>query len=114
MKEVGYNFSNLSIGLKYRSELLKKQPGCNSEIFLYTDSKYLKDGITSWIKNWKKNKWITSSKSPVKNRDLWVQLDDLNNTRNISWCWIKAHQDNDNEDYIYNNLADELARSAIK
>tara|TARA_A100001035_G_C27498916_1_gene371091 strand:- start:142 stop:582 length:441 start_codon:yes stop_codon:yes gene_type:complete len=86
----------------------------NSEIFLYTDSKYLKDGITSWIKNWKKNKWITSSKSPVKNRDLWVQLDDLNNTRNISWCWIKAHQDNDNEDYIYNNLADELARSAIK
>ena len=86
----------------------------NSEIFLYTDSKYLKDGITSWIKNWKKNKWITSSKSPVKNRDLWVQLDDLNNTRNISWCWIKAHQENDNEDYIYNNLADELARSAIK
>tara|TARA_Y100000817_G_C16817412_1_gene527225 strand:+ start:598 stop:1038 length:441 start_codon:yes stop_codon:yes gene_type:complete len=86
----------------------------DSVILLYTDSKYVKEGITNWIKNWKKNKWITSSKSPVKNKDLWMLLDDLNNSRNISWCWIKAHQNNDSDDNIYNNLADELARSAIK
>ena len=82
----------------------------NSKVILYTDSKYVKDGITKWISNWKSNNWITSSKKPVKNQDLWKQLDDLNNRYNVEWKWVKAHQDNVSDDSIYNNMADELAR----
>ena len=51
----------------------------NQKIILHTDSKYVKDGITSWIKNWKNNNWLTSSRKPVKNQDLWQELDALNN-----------------------------------
>ena len=82
----------------------------NSKVILYTDSKYVKDGITKWISNWKSNNWITSSKKPVKNQDLWKQLDDLNDRYNVEWKWVKAHQDNASDDSIYNNTADELAR----
>ena len=82
----------------------------NSKVILYTDSKYVKDGITKWISNWKSNNWITSSKKPVKNQDLWKQLDDLNNRYNVEWKWVKAHQDDVSDDSIYNNMADELAR----
>ena len=82
----------------------------NSKVILYTDSKYVKDGITKWISNWKSNNWITSSKKPEKNQDLWKQLDDLNDRYNVEWKWVKAHQDNVSDDSIYNNMADELAR----
>ena len=82
----------------------------NSKVILYTASKYVKDGITKWISNWKSNNWITSSKKPVKNQDLWKQLDDLNDRYNVEWKWVKAHQDNVSDDSIYNNMADELAR----
>ena len=82
----------------------------NSKVILYTDSKYVKDGITKWISNWKSNNWITSSKKPVKNQDLWKQLDDLNDRYNVEWKWVKAHQDDVSDDSIYNNMADELAR----
>ena len=61
-------------------------------IHLYTDSTYLQKGITEWILNWKKNNWMTSSKKPVLNRDLWVKIDELNNKFNIKWSWVKAHQ----------------------
>jgi ribonuclease HI len=83
-------------------------------IILHTDSTYVQKGITEWIIRWKKNNWITSSKKPVLNKDLWLQLDDYTQCRDISWIWIKAHQSNDNEDAVYNNMADELATSAIK
>ena len=86
----------------------------NSEVLLYTDSKYVKDGITNWITKWKKNQWVTSSKKSVKNKDLWIILDELNSSRKVSWHWVKGHQDNKTDDSLYNNLADELARSAIK
>mgnify|MGYP001019957248 FL=1 len=82
----------------------------NQKIILYTDSKYVKDGITSWIKNWKNNNWLTSSRKPVKNQDLWQELDALNSKHNIEWKWVKAHQDNTTEDSKFNNMADELAR----
>ena len=81
-----------------------------TEITIYTDSKYVKDGITNWIKNWKKNNWITASKKPVKNQDLWKELDHMNNQYNVKWEWVKAHQDNDSDDSKYNNMADQLAR----
>ena len=68
----------------------------NSEdlIEIYTDSKYVKNGITNWIHNWIKNNWKTSNKEDVKNKDLWVQLYDLNNNTKIKWNWVKAHAGN--------------------
>ena len=68
----------------------------NSEdlIEIYTDSKYVKNGITDWIHNWIKNNWKTSNKEDVKNQDLWVQLHDLNNNSKIRWNWVKAHAGN--------------------
>ena len=68
----------------------------NSEdlIEIYTDSKYVKNGITDWIHNWIKNNWKTSSKEDVKNKDLWVQLHELSNNSKIKWNWVKAHAGN--------------------
>ena len=85
-----------------------------SAITLYTDSKYVKDGITTWIDNWKKNNWLTSTKKPVKNQDLWQELDKLNEKYQVSWKWVKGHQIEETEDSRYNNLADELARNSVK
>ena len=82
-------------------------------IHLYTDSTYLQKGITEWILNWKKNNWMTSSKRPVLNKDLWIKIDKLNNTYEIKWNWVKAHQTTDTEDSYFNNMADELATGAI-
>ena len=75
-----------------------------SEIIIYTDSKYVKDGITEWIKKWKLNNWKNSNKKPVKNKDLWVKLDNACQKHKVSWKWVKAHSDNK-----FNNLVDELA-----
>ena len=80
-----------------------------SDITIYTDSKYVKDGITDWIKSWKLNNWKSSNKKPVKNKDLWVKLDNVCQKHRISWKWVKAHSDNK-----YNNLVDELAVSETK
>ena len=68
----------------------------NSEdlIEIYTDSKYVKNGITDWIHNWIKNNWKTSNKEDVKNKDLWVQLHELSNNSKIKWNWVKAHAGN--------------------
>ena len=75
-----------------------------SEITIYTDSRYVKDGITEWIKKWKLNNWKGSNKKPVKNKDLWIKLEDSCLRHKVTWKWIKAHAENK-----YNNLADELA-----
>ena len=85
-----------------------------SPLTLYTDSKYVKDGITSWIENWKKNNWLTSSRKPVKNQDLWEQLDVLNNEHQILCKWVKGNQIEKTEDSRYNNLEDALAREAVR
>tara|TARA_A100001035_G_C27664091_1_gene445194 strand:+ start:39 stop:476 length:438 start_codon:yes stop_codon:yes gene_type:complete len=82
-------------------------------IHLYTDSTYLQKGITDWILNWKKNNWMTSSRKPVLNKDLWIKIDDFNNKFEIKWTWVKAHQSTDTEDSYFNNMADELATGAI-
>ena len=78
-------------------------------INLYTDSNYVKNGITVWIYNWIKNNWKNSQKKEVANKDLWLQLYDLNNTFKINWYWVKAHENN-----TYNNLADEYAVLSMK
>ena len=61
------------------------------EINIYTDSQYVKLGITEWINNWVKNDWQTSKKEDVKNKDLWIELYNLNNSLNVKWNWVKAH-----------------------
>ena len=65
-----------------------KNSDLTTEITIYTDSKYVKDGITNWIVSWKKNNWITASKKPVKNQDLWKELDNMNNQYNVKWEWV--------------------------
>lgn len=77
-------------------------------IELYTDSVYVKDGITKWIFSWKKNGWKTANKQEVKNKELWQKLDELSQQHKIEWNWIKGHNDNK-----YNEKADELARMGI-
>ena len=74
-------------------------------IKIYTDSKYVKQGITEWITKWKINGWKTSKKEEVKNKDLWLELDNLTSKNSIEWVWVKAHSDND-----LNNEVDLLAR----
>ena len=76
----------------------------SSEIIIYTDSKYVKDGITEWIKKWKLNNWENASKKPVKNKDLWIKLDNSCQKHKVTWKWVKAHAGNK-----FNNLVDELA-----
>ena len=85
----------------------------HKSLYLYTDSTYLQKGITEWIVNWKKNNWITGSKKPVSNKDLWVKIDQLNLELDIKWKWVKAHQSDNSDDTLYNNMADELATGAI-
>ena len=79
-----------------------------SKIIIYTDSIYLKNGITTWIKNWEKNGWKNANKKPVKNKDLWVTLNELSKEHVINWKWVKAHAGNK-----YNEIADKLATEAI-
>ena len=77
------------------------------EIKIHTDSIYLKEGITNWIKIWEKNNWKTSDKKNVKNVDLWKKLKDLVKSKQVEWCWIKGHSGNP-----MNDLADRLAKEA--
>lgn len=76
---------------------------------LYTDSQYLRGGVTSWIKGWKRNGWKTADKKPVKNQDLWEALDLLLLEHDITWHWVKGHAGHD-----MNERADELARRGMK
>ena len=80
----------------------------SSRVKLYTDSEYLKKGITEWLPKWKRNKWRTSGRTPVKNLDLWQQLDGLAKSHRIDWIWVKGHSGD-----IGNERADQLANLAI-
>ena len=68
-----------------------KNINSNEEINIYTDSQYVKLGITEWINTWVKNNWQTSKKEEVKNKELWIELYNLNNSLNVKWNWVKAH-----------------------
>jgi ribonuclease HI len=85
-------------------DALKKR----SDVELYTDSAYVKNGITGWIHGWKKNGWRTADRKPVKNAELWQRLDALRNKHNVAWHWLKGHAG-----HPENERADELARQAM-
>ena len=93
-------------GLEYCNTQEGKQLSIK-EIKIYTDSVYLKEGITSWINNWEKNNWKTADKKNVKNVDLWKKLKDLVKSKQIEWRWIKSHSGD-----TMNDLADKLAKEA--
>jgi ribonuclease HI len=78
------------------------------QVNLITDSKYVMDGINSWINGWKKNNWKNSQKKDVKNKDLWIQLDKLNSYHDVKWSWVKGHSG-----HFQNEKADQLANKGI-
>ena len=102
VKDTTNNKMELMAPIKALQEVKKQQP-----IEIYTDSQYVKLGITDWIHKWIKNNWQTSKKEDVKNKDLWIELYDLNNSFNIKWNWIKAHSGN-----VLNEEVDLLAKKA--
>lgn len=83
---------------------LKKE----SIVSVTTDSKYVQQGITSWIANWKRNGWKTANKKPVKNQDLWIRLDEEVKAHQVDWHWVKGHSG-----HAENEIADSLATEAI-
>ncbi len=85
-------------------EVLKEK----CEVAIYTDSKYVKDGMTKWILNWIKNNWKTANKKPVKNKELWQDLQNQVNRHEISWFWVKGHSGDK-----WNEHVDTLARDEI-
>jgi ribonuclease HI len=85
-------------------EALKKP----SAVVLHTDSRYVLDGVTKWMKNWKANGWKTAAKKPVKNEDLWRVLEEAASRHKIDWRWVRGHND-----HPENERADALARGAI-
>ena len=100
------NTTNNQMELLAPIKALKKIPkGSNVQIF--TDSKYVQSGITKWIHNWKKNGWKTASKQPVKNKELWHELDIMTNDFEIKWSWVKGHSTDK-----LNNEVDLIAREA--
>ena len=84
----------------------EKQPSLK-HIKIFTDSIYVKEGITVWIENWKKNNWKTADKKNVKNVDLWKKLKELIQSNQVEWNWVKGHSDDP-----MNDLADKLAKEA--
>ena len=99
--------TNQRMELQAAIEALKalKRP---SSITIYSDSKYVIQGITEWIDGWKKRDWKNTAKKPVANRDLWEQLDALNERHQVTWQWVKGHAGHEG-----NERADALARQGI-
>ncbi len=79
-----------------------------AKVTIHTDSRYLMDGATQWMKKWKMNGWKTADKKPVKNDDLWRALEEASAPHEVSWRWVKGHSD-----HVENERADALARGAI-
>ena len=100
------NTTNNQMELLAPIEASKKIPK-GSKVQIFTDSKYVKLGITEWIHNWKKNGWRTANKQKVKNKELWTELDLLSNKFEIKWNWVKAHSTDK-----LNNEVDLIAREA--
>ena len=98
------NTTNNQMELLAPINALKNIPK-GSKVQIFTDSKYVKTGITKWIHNWKKNGWKTADKKDVKNKDLWTELDKLSRAFKIKWSWVKSHSTDE-----MNNKVDLLAR----
>jgi ribonuclease HI len=87
---------------------IKKQEAPTPNVTVYTDSQYVQKGISEWIQNWKRNSWRTSGKTPVKNKELWIELDSLAGEFHITWKWVKGHDGNK-----FNELCDRMTQESI-
>ena len=96
--------TNNQMEMQAALEALKYLKDKNDVIELYTDSNYLRQGITEWIHKWKLNNWRTAAKKPVANRDLWIEISNLNEKMNVQWNWVKGHAGDPG-----NERADQLA-----
>ena len=99
------NTTNNQMEMQAAIEALEHLKGTSKLIKLYTDSNYLRQGITEWIIKWKSNNWRTASKKPVANKELWMKVDELSNALNIEWNWVKGHDGNpgnERADYLAN------------
>ncbi len=105
-KKVGSEISTTNNRMELTAviEALKIIP-CESKLAVYTDSKYVINGIEIWIVNWKKSNWKGSNRKEIKNKDLWIQLDNLSQNLNINWKWVKGHSGD-----VNNEEVDQLAR----
>ena len=101
-KDTTNNKMELMAPIKALQEIEK-----NQQIEIYTDSQYVRLGITDWIHKWITNNWQTSKKEPVKNKDLWIELYELTKSFEVKWIWVKAHTGN-----VLNEEADLLAKQA--
>ena len=103
--------TNNQMEMQAALEALKYLKDKNDVIELYTDSNYLRQGITEWIHKWKLNNWRTAAKKPVANRDLWIEISDLNEKMNVEWHWVKGHAGdpgNERADLLANLGADNV------
>ena len=104
VKDTTNNKMELMAPIKALQGIKEQQP-----IEIYTDSQYVRLGITDWVHKWMKNNWQTSKKEPVKNKELWIQLYELTNFFDIKWIWVKAHAGN-----LLNEEVDLLAKQAAE
>ena len=103
--------TNNQMEMQAALEALKYLKDKNDVIELFTDSNYLRQGITEWIHKWKLNNWRTAAKKPVANRDLWIEISDLNEKMNVHWNWVKGHAGepgNERADQLANLGADNV------
>tara|TARA_B100000524_G_scaffold268297_1_gene147296 strand:- start:872 stop:1306 length:435 start_codon:yes stop_codon:yes gene_type:complete len=106
------NTTNNQMEMQAAIEALKYLKEENQPIDLYTDSNYLRQGITEWIFNWKKNNWRTASKKPVANKDLWIEISELSSVMAVNWHWVKGHDGdpgNERADYLANLGVDNVS-----
>jgi ribonuclease HI len=106
------NTTNNQMEMQAAIEALKYLKQENQPIDLYTDSNYLRQGITEWIFNWKKNNWRTASKKPVANKDLWIEISELSSVMAVNWHWVKGHDGdpgNERADYLANRGVDNVS-----
>ena len=111
IKEISGYSNNTTNNIMELTAVIKALEALKSscQIILTTDSQYVKNGITDWIHNWKKNGWKTANKKPVKNKELWILLDTVTQKHSIQWEWIKGHSG-----HPQNERADELANLIIE
>lgn len=108
-KQTTNNRMELSAAINALEAVVKNTEWRSRHVEVYSDSQYVKNGITSWIKNWKKNGWKTAAKKPVLNQDLWIALDNLYNQLDIEWKWVKGHAGVE-----YNEICDQLCKMEME
>ncbi len=110
-KETTNNRMELTAAIEALSGIKRSCP-----VDLFTDSVYVRDGISKWMVNWKNNNWRTANRKAVKNKDLWQALDELNATHTVTWHWVKGHSGhpgNDRADELANEAMDELVAGGV-